>query len=147
MKSIEEKPLTLAELAARIKYDNEVVMPTRREVMTKINQVIEKTINNYINQEPPKDKSINRRAEIAERVRKFNQKWIDKMPAPTTIEGYAVRFDDGSLTIFQQEPQRFGGGFYSGKDGCKLFLSKEALPEVTRENSPKKVKIQITTKK
>ncbi len=104
-------------------------------------------INIYINQEPPKDKSINRRAEIAERVRKFNQKWIDKMPAPTTIEGYAVRFDDGSLTIFQQEPQRFGGGFYSGKDGCKLFLSKEALPEVTRENSPKKVKIQITTKK
>ena len=70
-------------------------------------------------------------------------------PEEVTIEGYAVRWYDGEITLFQKGPTRliasdrpFGG--WSSEDGCKLFLPEKSLPSVTYENSPKKVKITIT---
>lgn len=66
----------------------------------------------------------------------------------TAIEGYAVRWYDGEITVFQKEPTRlisednpYCG--WSSQDGCKLFLPDDALPFVTYENSPKRVKITI----
>lgn len=68
-----------------------------------------------------------------------------------TIEGYAARWHDGEITVFQKEPYIFADmdngterKFYGSQDECKLFLPNDALPSVTYKNSPKKVKITIT---
>ncbi len=64
------------------------------------------------------------------------------------IEGYAVKWHDGEVTVFQRKPTKLIGddktfcGWHS-QDGCKLFLPKDSLPSVTCENSPQRVKIEI----
>ena len=60
------------------------------------------------------------------------------------MELYVARDKDGILTLFPCKPYCSESGVWYGEtDGRELFLKKDMLPEVTFENSPKKIEITL----
>ena len=60
------------------------------------------------------------------------------------MELYVARDKDGILTLFPCKPYCSESGVWYGEtDGRDLVLKKDMLPEVTFENSPKKIEITL----
>ena len=73
------------------------------------------------------------------------------------MECWIARTEKGSLDLYYTKPQKFDGGFflisrYSGEiiswdcyntEGEWMRLNPDLFPEITYENSPKKIKIEI----
>lgn len=60
------------------------------------------------------------------------------------MELYVARDKDGILTLFPCKPYCSESGVWYGEtDGRELSLKKDMLPEVTFENSPKKIEITL----
>ena len=60
------------------------------------------------------------------------------------MELYVARDKDGILTLFPCKPYCSESGvWYGTTDGRDLVLKKDLLPEVTFENSPKKIEITL----
>ena len=61
------------------------------------------------------------------------------------MEFWIARDKDGSLSIFKNEPFLSVGGWKVIGGDEMLFISEgDSFQEVTYENSPKKVKIELT---
>ena len=61
------------------------------------------------------------------------------------MEFWIARDKDGSLSIFKNEPFLSVGGWkVIGGDEMLFISDSDSFPEITYENSPKKVKIELT---
>ena len=61
------------------------------------------------------------------------------------MEFWIARDKDGSLSIFKNEPFLSVSGWkVIGGDEMLFISDSDSFPEVTYENSPKKVKIELT---
>ena len=61
------------------------------------------------------------------------------------MEFWMARDKDGSLSIFKNEPfLSFSGWKVIGGDEMLFISDSDSFPEITYENSPKKVKIELT---
>ena len=58
------------------------------------------------------------------------------------MELWLARDKSGYLLLFEDAPIKKGNGFYS-LEGCYYVLLGNLFPEVTFENSPKKVKMEL----
>ena len=59
---------------------------------------------------------------------------------------WLARDKSGFLLLFESTPIKKGNGFYS-LEGHYYVLFGELFPEVTWENSPKKVKLELVKQK
>ena len=60
------------------------------------------------------------------------------------MELYVARDKDGILTLFPCKPYCSENGVWHGEtDGRELFFKKDMLPEVTFENSPKRITLSV----
>lgn len=59
------------------------------------------------------------------------------------LMAWIARDKDGSLFLHNKEPRRTNDWFVSGKYSCEMRIDKDKFPEVTWENSPKRISIDI----
>lgn len=72
---------------------------------------------------------------------------MEEEKALGSAEMWAARDKSGNLKLYRNEPfPTIGGGFWDYSDNSVfecIFYSKDILPEITYDNSPRRIKLTV----